>query len=193
VSQPTIRTIDASDASCIAQIYVDSWNMGFTGLMPARQLTTELVARWERDLTMPIPHRWWVAEVDTALVGFVGIGPSRDPIDPSLGELDTIAVAPTYWRRGIGRALLAMAMGYLRADGYRQAILWTLAHYAQGQRFYEAAGWRLDGGVRDAGRQVRYRHNLHTYAVAQIQSFAVVLFLLCVSFFRSASAKTKHR
>jgi GNAT superfamily N-acetyltransferase len=109
---------------------------------------------------MPIPHRWWAAEVDAALVGFVGIRPSRDPIDPALGELDTIAVAPTYWRQGIGRSLLVVALSYLRADGYSQAVLWTLAHYAQGQRFYEAAGWKLDGGIRDAGRQVRYHHDL---------------------------------
>ena len=158
--QPTIRTAGTSDTSNIARIYVDSWNTGFVGLMPARQLTDELCARWERDITVPFPHRWWVAEADAALVGFVGIRPSRDPIDPALGELDTIAVAPTCWHRGIGRALLAVALSYLRADGYRQAVLWTLAHYEQGQRFYEAAGWQLDGGVRDAGRQVRYRHDL---------------------------------
>ena len=160
MSQPTIRIAGASDASSIAQIYVDSWNTGFTGLMPARQLTIELIARWERDLAVPFPQRWWVAEVNAALVGFVGIGPSRDPIDPALGELDTIAVDPPCWRRGIGRALLTMAMRYLRADGYREAVLWTLAHYEQGQRFYAAAGWELDGGTRDAGRQVRYRHEL---------------------------------
>lgn len=158
--QPAIRTAGASDAGSIARIYVDSWNLGFTGLMPARELTDELIARWERDLRAPIPHRWWAAEVNAALVGFVGIGPSRDPIDPALGELDTIAIAPTHWRRGIGRALLTLAMGYLRADGYRQAVLWTLANYAQGQRFYEAAAWRLDGGIRDAGRQVRYCYDL---------------------------------
>jgi GNAT superfamily N-acetyltransferase len=158
--QPTIRMAGASDAVSISQIYVESWNAGFTGLMPARELTTELIARWERDLAEPMPHRWWAAEVDAALAGFVGIRPSRDPIDPALGELDTIAVAPIYWRQGIGRALLAVGLSYLRADGYRQAVLWTLAHYAQGQRFYEAAGWELDGGIRDAGRQIRYRHDL---------------------------------
>lgn len=158
--QPIIRTAVASDASSIARIYVDSWNTGFIGLMPVRQLTAKLIARWERDLAAPLPHRWWVAEMNAALVGFVGIGPSRDPIDPVLGELDTIAVAPSYWRQGIGRTLLALALRYLRADGYRHAVLWTLAHYEQGQRFYEAAGWIFDGGTRDQGRQVRYRHNL---------------------------------
>jgi GNAT superfamily N-acetyltransferase len=157
VQQFTIREARASDTLSIAQIYVDSWNIGFSGLLPARQLTADLAQRWEHDLALPVPHRWWVAEIDKLLVGFAGIRPSRDPIDPALGELDTIAVAPSHWRRGIGRALLGVALDNLRADGYEEAVLWTLAHYEQGQRFYEAAGWRLDGGVRDAGRQVRYR------------------------------------
>src|SRR4051794_19471805 len=110
---PTIRTASASDAGSIAQIYVDSWNMGFAELMHTRQLTAELIARWERDLMAPPPHRWWVAEMDHTIVGFAGIGPSRDPIDLTLGELDTIAISPTHWRRGIGRALLTLALGYL--------------------------------------------------------------------------------
>jgi GNAT superfamily N-acetyltransferase len=158
--RPTIRQAHASDASTIARIYVESWNQGFVGLMPARQLTPELIDRWRRDLAAPLPQRWWAAQVGGAIAGFAGIGPSRDPLDPALGELDTIAIAPSYWRRGIGRALLALALGYLRADGYRQAVLWTLANYPQGQRFYEAAGWHLTGDTRDAGRQVRYRHEL---------------------------------
>jgi ribosomal protein S18 acetylase RimI-like enzyme len=158
--QLIIRTAGVSDASSIARIYVESWNTGFIGLMPARQLTAELVARWERDLAAPLPHRWWAAERDAELVGFVGIGPSRDPIDPGIGELDTIAIAPACWRQGIGRTLLALALRHLCADGYDHAVLWTLAHYQQGQRFYEAAGWIFDHATRDAGRQVRYRHDL---------------------------------
>jgi len=157
---PIIRVAHASDAGSIVRIYVESWNQGFGGLMPTRQLTPELVARWEHDLAAPLPQHWWAAEIDTVIAGFAGIGPSRDPIDPALGELDTIAVAPACWRQGIGRVLLDLALSYFRADGYRQAVLWTLAHYQQGQCFYEAAGWKPDGGTRDAGRQVRYRHDL---------------------------------
>ena len=32
--------------------------------------------------------------------------------------------------------------------------------YDCGHAFYEATGWRLDGGARDEGRQVRYRRSL---------------------------------
>ncbi|WP_432888304.1 GNAT family N-acetyltransferase [Kribbella sp. CA-245084] len=88
--------------------------------------------------------------------GLVGIGPSRDPIDPNLGELDTIAVDPAYWRQGVGKALMQKALQAL-ASTYPEAILWTLANYPQGQHFYESTGWTLDGGSRDNGHQISYR------------------------------------
>src|SRR5690348_1530116 len=127
--EPAIRAAEGRDARFVAQIYVSSWNLAFTGLMPQRQLDPPLVERWRGDLLVPLSHRWWVAELDGVIVGFTGIGPSRDPIDPELGELDTIAVAPSMWRRGIGRALMARALQSLIADGYREAVLWTLAGY----------------------------------------------------------------
>jgi GNAT superfamily N-acetyltransferase len=128
--------------------------------MPHRTVTPELIGRWRDDLAKPLPHRWWVAELDGAIVGFVGIGPSRDPIDPELGELDTIAVEPSHWRSGIGQRLMSIAIEHLIADSYHQAVVWTLANYPRGQRFYEATGWSLDGGTRDQDRQIRYRRNL---------------------------------
>ena len=113
------------------RIYIDSWNASFGELLSQadRTVTPELVARWRRDLSRPVPHRWWVAERSGSIVGGAGIGPSRDPVDPSIGELDSIFVA----------------------------ILWTVAGYRQGIAFYEALGWRRDGGIRDHGRQLRFR------------------------------------
>jgi N-acetylglutamate synthase-like GNAT family acetyltransferase len=73
--------------------------------------------------------RWWLAERDDDVVGFVGIGPSRDPIDQDLGELDTIAVAPAAWRTGVGKALMSVALEGLRSEGYHSAVLWTLSDY----------------------------------------------------------------
>ncbi len=158
----TIRSARVADAEVVARIYIDSWNAGFGGLLlqPNREVTPEFIARWQQDLAQPVPQRWWVAEQEGSIVGFTGIGPSRNPVDPQLGELDTIAVDPRCWRMGIGRALISLALRYLAADGYGEAILWTVAGYERGKAFYEAMGWSLDGGVRDEGRQIRYRHNL---------------------------------
>ena len=101
------------------------------------------------------------SEIDAKVAGFAGICPSRDPIDSGLGELDTIAVHPSRWRSGAGRALMAVAIEHLIIDGYQEAILWTLAGYQHGLTFYAATGWHRDGGTRDHERQVRLRQLLH--------------------------------
>ena len=157
-----IRSATAADAETVARIYVDSWNAGFGELMSQadRVTTPELIERWRNDLVQPVPQRWWVAEHMGLIAGFVGIGLSRDPVDPRLGELDTIAVDPPYWRAGIGKALISLALRFLVADGYHEGILWTVEGYERGIAFYEAMGWRRDGGVRDGGRQIRFRRDL---------------------------------
>ena len=154
-----LREATPGDAQRVARVYVESWNEGFADLMPPRVLDPEQVARWSRDLDAGIV-RWWLAESDGSVVGFVGTGPSRDPIEPDLGELDTIAVAPSAWRRGVGRRLMDSALGELRGGGYGQGILWTLADYDRGHTFYEATGWRSSGEVRDSGHQIAFRHAL---------------------------------
>ncbi|MGW6278266.1 N-acetyltransferase family protein [Kribbella sp. NPDC055071] len=148
-----MRPATAADVLRIVEIYVESWNAGFVGLMAPIAVDQGRIDRWARDLAS---GRWWVAEYDGSLVGLVGIGASRDPVQPGLGELDTIAVDPAYWRSGVGRALMHTAIEALAAE-YPEAILWTLANYPQAQRFYEATGWTLDGNTRDNTRQVSYR------------------------------------
>ncbi|MFI7066209.1 GNAT family N-acetyltransferase [Kribbella sp. NPDC050124] len=148
-----IRPALVADAPRIARVYVDSWNLGFGGLMPPAVFDDARVARWARDLAV---GRWWVAELDGTIAGFAGICPSRDPVDPRLGELDTIAVDPPYWRTGVGTSLMHTALEALAAD-YPEAILWTLANDPQGQRFYESTGWHPDGHSRADGHQISYR------------------------------------
>jgi N-acetylglutamate synthase-like GNAT family acetyltransferase len=154
-----VRVAEANDAPRIVQIYVDSWNAGFGELMPHLVIDEDRISRWTTELTTG-PTRWWVAEHDGSIVGFVGIGPSRDPVDPELGELDTIAVDPAHWRGGTGTALMRTALDALADSGFTEAILWTLAGYDQGQTFYSSMGWTADGRTRDNGHQVSYRHDL---------------------------------
>ena len=155
----SIRPAVLEDAEAVTRVYVESWNEGFADLMPRREVDANLTSRWREDLIQP-GHRWWVAERDGAIVGFAGTGPSRDPVDPSLGELNTIAVDPICWRTGVGRALMSQALRFLSAGGYVEAVLWTLARYPQGSGFYRATGWSPNGAVRDDGHQLCYTHPL---------------------------------
>jgi GNAT superfamily N-acetyltransferase len=153
-----VRVAIPEDAEQVAAIYIESWNDGFGDLVGHRVLDPTHAARWRATLSSPRP-RWWVAQRHAEIVGFVGVGPSRDPIDVTLGEVDTIAVAPPHWRSGVGRSLMAVALEALAAE-YAEAIVWTVAGYERGYRFYEAMGWHRAGGVRANGREVSFRRSL---------------------------------
>ena len=158
-SEIGIRTAVPEDAEAVVRIYIESWNEGFGDLMPRREVDAKLTSRWRADLMQPT-DRWWVGERDGTIVGFAGIGPSWDPIDPGIGELDTIAVDPPHWRTGVGRALMSQALQYLVSDGYAEGVVWTLARYPEGAGFYLATGWSLMGAVRSGGGQVCYGRQL---------------------------------
>jgi GNAT superfamily N-acetyltransferase len=153
-----LRRGSPSDAPAITRIYVDSWNVGFGHLMGARELSGDLVDRWRHDLGRG-DLTWIVAELGSETVGFVGIGASRDPIDPEMGEVDTIAVDPDSWRRGVGRALMSDALVELRRQ-FGSAILWTVAGHEQGHDFYRATGWKRLDQSRAGGTQVAFGHTL---------------------------------
>src|SRR6266508_3040865 len=155
-----IRPAGPGDVDAIVRIYVDSWNAGFGPRMPAIEADAARIGRWRKALAKSSSTRWWLAERGAEIVGFVGIGPSRDPVDPSLGEIDTIAVDPRAWRTGVGKALMSVAFEGLRSAGYHSAVLWTLSDYPQAESFYVATGWRLNGAMRRDVQQVRYDHEL---------------------------------
>jgi N-acetylglutamate synthase-like GNAT family acetyltransferase len=150
-----IRRAVEDDAAAVARIYIESWNAGFGDLVGVRILDGQQIARWAKVLRSG-PARWWVAELDGEVVGVVGVGPNRDPRQPGLGELDTIAVAPARWRTGTGSRLMLVALEAL-AEDHQEAIVWTFASYERGRRFYEATGWKADGGQRADGQEVSFR------------------------------------
>jgi GNAT superfamily N-acetyltransferase len=153
-----VRVAIPEDAKQVAAVYIESWNHGFGDLVGYRALDATVAAQWRGVLGSAASH-WWVAYREAEIVGFVGVGPSRDPIGLRLGELDTIGVTPPHWRSGVGRLLMAVALRALAAE-YAEAIVWTVAGYERGYRFYEATGWRPDGGVRAEGREVSFRRSL---------------------------------
>lgn len=154
----TVRDAVEADAAAVARTYIDSWNGGFGGLLGMRALDADQVARWAGELTAGA-RRWWVAERGGEIIGFVGVGPSRDPVEPGLGELDTIAVQPSQWRTGVGRAFMDVALRSLARE-YVGAVVWTVLGYDRGQRFYEAMGWVSEGRTRAQGREECFRHRL---------------------------------
>jgi len=100
-------------------------------------------------------------------VGFVIFGPCRDEdAKRGQGEVYALYVEPEWWSAGVGRALLSHAQHALRALGFRDASLWVLESNERARRFYQVAGWQVDGtkGLQRRGevelREVRFRITL---------------------------------
>ena len=153
-------------------MHIETWQAAYRGLLASDYLDglgAELEQRgvwWDRQIADAEPHRWTqlVAEDVSGIAGFVTCGPSEgEDADPTTGEVYAIYVHPRAWSHGLGRELLARAIESLRAQGFRDAVLWMLEGNERARRFYERAGWRTDGGVKTDRRgalefrEVRYR------------------------------------
>ena len=128
-----IRPATPEDAEATARVHVDSWAAAYTLAGPS------LEQRLEQHRRFPAT---FVAEVEGEIVGFVGVGPSRDA--DAEGELYTIYVHPDHWRGGIGRELIRAGEERMRELGYRTVVLWVLDGNTRAQRFYESEGWAAD-------------------------------------------------
>jgi ribosomal protein S18 acetylase RimI-like enzyme len=167
-----IRGAGPEDAPDIATLHVRAWRAAYPGIVPdevlARLSIPDRSARWREQLADgPEQQRTLVAEDQGAVVGFVAMGPNRDPFaDPGTAEVYAIYVDPELWGRGIGSSLLARGVEELRGAGHPSATLWVLAANEPARRFYESRGWEADGSTKlyPAGdvelAEVRYRIEL---------------------------------
>jgi GNAT superfamily N-acetyltransferase len=153
-----IRTATPEEAEAVAGVQVRSWRAAYAHIFPPERLAGLSV---EERATMWRRYPPLVAEVDGEIVGFASVGPSQDPDGD--GELYAIYVEPRYWGAGFGRELMAAAEQRLRELGHREAFLWVFEDNPRAHRFYEAAGWELEGATQpieylgQSEPEVRYR------------------------------------
>lgn len=162
-----IRPAGPEDAVGIAHVHVRTWQVAYAHVFPAASLANLSVER---------RHRLWdeylrrdgvgifVSETDAAVTGFVSVGASRDLVGG--GELYAIYVDPAHWGTGAGNELIAAGEEWLRAHGYDHATLWVLDDNPRARRFYQRAGWSVDGAARTSQHlgvdtpEVRYEKRL---------------------------------
>jgi GNAT superfamily N-acetyltransferase len=140
-----IRPGTAEDAEGVARVHVETWQAAYAHALPSEGLQALSVEDAVRRLRSRPPTL--VAEQRGEILGFVDVGASRDP--GTDGELFAIYVHPEHWGTGVGRALIEAGETELRRLGHQDAILWVLDDNPRARRFYELAGWSLDGAARD--------------------------------------------
>ncbi|MEY2470586.1 MAG: hypothetical protein QOF21_3284 [Actinomycetota bacterium] len=166
-----VRRATVGDAQAVGTAHAASWRATYADLgsdFLASIDDEERIALWTRVIAEdgesgPV----YVATVDRTVVAFVNPRSSRDDdTSDTTGEVVALYAVPEAWGSGAGRALMAAAVDELRALGFTDAILWVLENNTRARRFYELAGWALDGAEKDEVwrgvpiHEVRYRRTL---------------------------------
>lgn len=146
-----IRPATAQDVPALALVHHTAWQETYTGLIDQAYLDARTVERSAKNMEIAWPTLH-VAVCDGRVVGFCGCGASRDEDlrQQNMGEIQGLYLLQAYQHLGLGRALMEVALEYLRSAGYKRAYLWVLDSNAQAIRFYEKAGFHPDGATKTA-------------------------------------------
>ena len=90
-----------------------------------------------------------VDERDGEIAGYIARG-DMWPLEAvtHVREIKALAVAPAFYRQGVGRALLETVINEARQDGTRKVTLRVLGHNTPAQALYKALGFVEEGNLR---------------------------------------------
>ena len=144
-----IRKARVDDAETIARIHVQAWREAYRGIVPPEYLAAlseeKRAVFWRDQLTVGRSITL-VALEEGEVVGWASGGPSEVSASSLGSEVYAIYLAPAFWRRGVGRALMKEIEGMLRGS----VVLWVLRENQSARRFYEALGYLPDGAEKEA-------------------------------------------
>lgn len=158
----TIAAATADDAAGIAHVHVQSWQAAYAGILDPtfldRLCVDDRARRWQ-DTMARRESETLVARCGGEVQGFVSFAHCRDEgAERHQGEVWALYAKPQAWGRGIGRALLARALGALRAAGRPDVSLWVLSKNHRAIAFYRSFGFEAVAGSAKqfelGGRQV---------------------------------------
>jgi putative acetyltransferase len=101
--------------------------------------------------------RWWVAELDGAIVGSVAVSPTG----VQEVELKRLYVAAAARRRGLGAHLVHLAESEAAHRGAHSIFLWTDTRFADAHRLYDRLGYTRSPGTRalhDVSNTIEYHY-----------------------------------
>jgi len=148
-----LREATADDARGLAALFTAAARAAWSDFLGKERLRAfeSPVEIWEQRIAaLTPPARLRVALDGEGVVGFAWIGPAPDPdLAPGTGQLDVFYTHPRCWGTGVGRSLHRWVISALAVAGFERAVLWTEERNERPRAIYQAAGWTLDGAVRE--------------------------------------------
>ena len=148
-----IRAATVQDAGAIARVHVESWQTTYAGIVPEAYLASldvgQRAAAWQEWLGLDVDV--FVAEVAGGVVGCVGGGAIREPVEGFDAELFAIYLLREAQGRGIGMALLNRLAGSLKERGFGSMVAWVLEDNSSGGFYSRSGGVRVASKAMELG------------------------------------------
>jgi ribosomal protein S18 acetylase RimI-like enzyme len=144
------RDATPADAAALDQLFKTSFCDTFAHLYRPEDLNSFLlsfgVAAWEKQLRDPA-FACRIAEVDSAPVGYVKLGPLKIPVETDLSSmlLDQLYVLKEHHGSGIARDLMNWALAEATRRGFEALYLTVYLDNHRAKRFYERYGFEAVG------------------------------------------------
>lgn len=145
-----VRKVTREDIPRLAEINLFGWRMAYRGILSDQLMFVDrtveksmakMRAQFEQNENLT-----WVYEDDDIVKGLLSFGPCRDKDKPAAVELYGLYVDPAFIGQGIGNAMLSYFERSEVAAKTDELVLWALEENYKAQKFYEAHGYRRDGG-----------------------------------------------
>jgi phosphinothricin acetyltransferase len=148
-----MRAATRGDAAAIAAIYAPEVLTGTASFETEAPTTAEMAARIDKVVSAGWP--WLVAEVEGAILGYAYSGQFRDRAAYAQTCENSVYVAATAHRCGVGTALLVALADAARSAGFREmiAVIGDGSGNIASRRLHAACGFRDAGLLTNVGRK----------------------------------------
>jgi phosphinothricin acetyltransferase len=148
-----IRPADVADAAAIAAIYAPEVLTGTASFETEAPTAAAMAMRIDKVISAGWP--WLVAEADGAVLGYAYAAQFRDRAAYAQTCENSVYVAASAHRRGVGKALLAALADAARDAGFREmiAVIGDGSGNIASRRLHAACGFRDVGLLTNVGRK----------------------------------------
>lgn len=154
-SSLTLRLATEEDIPAIARLHIEGWKAAYGGLVDQAYLDSldlqQRINDWQGWMSSG-ESETFLAEKGGQAAGFITLGrtktppPGSSPIRPSHSvEIYALYLDSTFWRQGVGTALLQRAAVSLKEKKHKTLCLWVLDGNVRATGFYEKMGGQRIG------------------------------------------------
>jgi len=152
-----IISLEEKHLEDIAMSQLLAWQKGFKGILSDKILNhlnkNDFLLSWQQIIKDKDRINYVSLNRHEKAIGFVSFGPYDKDNNSQFAEIYGIYINPEYWRQGLAKSLMEMAISELEdSKKYSAIYLWTMVQNVGAKKSYENFRFISDGSFRTSER-----------------------------------------